>query len=327
MDKRYQVFISSTYTDLKLERQKVIQTLMEMDCIPAGMELFPAADEEQFEFIKKVIDDCDYYLLILGGRYGSLTSEGISYTEMEYEYALSIKLKVIAFIHGSPGNIPSNKTEQKDELKDKFNNFRDKVAENRIVKFWTEANELPGLVALSLNKAIKQFPAVGWVRADTVASQEILYEINELRKTNSALLKENKELSLVMPIEIENLADFKDTFKIHSTYNYFDTRTGFIEEGHHVYEMSWEEIFASISPIIHKDGALYDVKKRLTNYIKKCSGFQEDIFIDYDDFETIGVQFRSLGLIVFNYDNVRNNWSLTKEGEDVMMKVKSVKKS
>jgi len=59
LEKRYQVFVSSTYADLKEERQKVIQALMELDCIPAGMELFPAADEEQFEFIKRVIDDCD----------------------------------------------------------------------------------------------------------------------------------------------------------------------------------------------------------------------------------------------------------------------------
>ena len=80
MEKRYQVFVSSTYADLREERQRVIQALMEMDCIPSGMELFPAADEEQWHFIRKVIDDCDYYLLIIGGRYG-LTPEGLSYTE------------------------------------------------------------------------------------------------------------------------------------------------------------------------------------------------------------------------------------------------------
>lgn len=45
MDKRYQVFVSSTYTDLKEERQHVIQVLTEMGCVPAGMELFPAADD------------------------------------------------------------------------------------------------------------------------------------------------------------------------------------------------------------------------------------------------------------------------------------------
>ncbi len=102
MDKRYQVFVSSTYADLKEERKAVHQTLMEMDCIPAGMELFPAADEAQFEFIKKIIDDCDYYLLIIGGRYGSLTDEGVSYTEKEYDYAVSIGLSVIALIHSEP---------------------------------------------------------------------------------------------------------------------------------------------------------------------------------------------------------------------------------
>lgn len=74
MNKKYQVFVSSTYADLEEERRSVIQTVIGMDCIPAGMELFPATDEEQFEFIKRVIDDCDYYLLIIGGRYGSTTA-------------------------------------------------------------------------------------------------------------------------------------------------------------------------------------------------------------------------------------------------------------
>ena len=41
------------------------------------MELFPAADEEQLNFIKRVIDDCDYYLLIVGGRYGSTDPKGL----------------------------------------------------------------------------------------------------------------------------------------------------------------------------------------------------------------------------------------------------------
>src|SRR5437867_7357757 len=106
MDKRYQGFVSSTYADLKDEQSRVIQTVIELDCIPAGMELFPAADEEQFEFIKRVIDDCDYYLLIIGGRYGSTTADGVSYTEQEYDYAIERGLKVIALIHGSPDEIP-----------------------------------------------------------------------------------------------------------------------------------------------------------------------------------------------------------------------------
>jgi hypothetical protein len=119
VDARYQVFVSSTYADLEDERRRVIQTVIELDCIPAGMELFPATDEEQFQFIKRVIDDCDYYLLIIGGRYGSTTADGISYTEREYDYAIERGLKVIALLHGSPDDIPFGKSEKDPVLRER----------------------------------------------------------------------------------------------------------------------------------------------------------------------------------------------------------------
>ena len=89
LDKKYQVFISSTFLDLKNARQEVSQALLRSDCFPAGMELFPATDQEQFSFIKSVIDEADYYIVISAGRYGSLHKEtGLSYTEMEFDYAV-----------------------------------------------------------------------------------------------------------------------------------------------------------------------------------------------------------------------------------------------
>jgi hypothetical protein len=45
-EKRYQVFVSSTYVDLQEERQAVIMALLQLNAVPAGMELFPAADED-----------------------------------------------------------------------------------------------------------------------------------------------------------------------------------------------------------------------------------------------------------------------------------------
>jgi len=186
MDKRYQVFVSSTYADLKEERSKVMQTIMEMDCIPAGMELFPAFDEEQFEFIKRIIDDCDYYLLIIGGRYGSITNEGISYTELEYDYALSLGLKVVAFLHSEPNKISVEKSDLDPALRQRLQIFRDKVSAGRLVKFWKHADELPGLVALSLSKTIKTYPAIGWVRANKVTEMQSLKDsLQELIKSGA----------------------------------------------------------------------------------------------------------------------------------------------
>jgi hypothetical protein len=218
LDKRYQVFFSSTFADLENERKKVIETLMNMDCIPAGMELFPATDEEQFEFIKHVINDCDYYLLIIGGRYGSLTQNGISYTEQEYDYALEQKLKVIALLHKNPQEISFEKSEQNPDLRDRLQTFRDKVARGRIVKFWQNVDDLPGIVALSLTNAIKMFPAVGWVRANKVSNEDLLIEINELRKQNGEL---KNALSNIEP-NIFTGSEEKDFSYIYSQLNRFE---------------------------------------------------------------------------------------------------------
>lgn len=192
MDKRYQVFVSSTYKDLIEERKLITQTLMEMDCIPAGMELFPAVDQEQFEFIKRVIDDSDYYIIMLAGKYGSISPDtGLSYTEMEYDYAISKNIKVVAIVHNDIDNLPKSKTESNASVIKKLNNFRSKVCSGRLVKFWDGKDKIPGLVSVSLNRTFTTFPAIGWVRADKVASDEILSELNELRKANDILKKIN----------------------------------------------------------------------------------------------------------------------------------------
>jgi hypothetical protein len=187
VDKRYQVFVSSTYADLIDERRHVIQTLMQMDCIPASMELFPAADEEQWQFIRRVIDDCDYYILIIGGRYGSTTADGVSYSEKEYTYALDRGLRALAFVHDKLDEIPFGKSDIQPELRARLAAFREKVTNGRLVKLWRNPSELPGLVALSLGNTIKVHPAVAWVRGNQVASADVLNELNQLRQRNIEL--------------------------------------------------------------------------------------------------------------------------------------------
>jgi len=249
MDKRFQVFVSSTYADLKEERQHVIQAIMEMDCIPAGMELFPAADEEQWAFIQKVIDDCDYYLLIIGGRYGSTTDDGISYTEKEFDYAVENGLKVVALIHGAPEDIPFGKSEQDPELRSKLLSFKDKVMDGRLVKFWLSARELPGLVALSMTKTIKMYPAIGWVRASNVANENILQEINELRKENSELQNKLKDASVELDLSINDIASMDSKFTIHGSYKVYTAGYNPVSYNF-TSKLSWRDIFSLISPYL-----------------------------------------------------------------------------
>ncbi len=329
MDKRYQVFVSSTYTDLKEERQHVIQALMEMDCIPAGMELFPAADEEQWEFIKKVIDDCDYYLLVIGGRYGSLSSDGISYTEKEFDYAIERKLKIIALIHEEPENIPLGKSEPTPELRAKLIEFKNKVQTGRLVKFWKTTKEIPGLVALSLTKTIKMYPAIGWVRANQVSNNDLLIEINQLRKENTKLSHDYEHLISEQTTIINDIADITSNFIIHGTYD-IEVNNGFIggtdyKEKEWEIEISWKEIFSIISPYLLElpnENLIQEILTRnLVNRKKLTDG--EYYHINGQDFKTISIQLKAYGLINIECTKIKDTtnliWSLTENGEKLMI--------
>ena len=324
MEKRYQVFVSSTYADLKEERQRVSQALMEMDCIPAGMELFPATDEEQWEFIKRIIDDCDYYLLIIGGRYGSTTDEGISYTEKEYDYAVENGLKVIALLHENPDDIPVGKSDISPELREKLQAFRDKVSGNRLVKFWKEAKELPGLVALSLSKTIKMFPATGWVRASAVTNEELLGELNELRKENSTLKAELSKIQQPASYNIDGLAGLDESFKVSGTFYTDYGKRGWSSS------LTWREIFAIISPYLSQNPNQEYVKEILKSAIIKRDGLSTRTnSMDDQDFQTVAVQLKALGLIKTTYAKTVKGgmamfWSFTPEGEKLMVQLRAI---
>ncbi|MGI2952978.1 DUF4062 domain-containing protein [Vibrio alginolyticus] len=330
MDKRYQVFVSSTYVDLKEERQSVLQTLMEMDCIPAGMELFPAADQEQWEFIKRIIDDCDYYLLIIGGRYGSVADDGLSYTEKEFDYAVSKGVKVIALLHQDPDDLPRSKSEVEEAKYQKLQKFREKVSDGRLVRYWKDASQLPGEVSLSLNKSIKMFPAVGWVRADSAASQELLVELNDVRKENETLkakiLTLDEGASLIPSNE---LADFDSRFEIRGQYSLFSQ--SFNETTRHVdwtNETTWAELFGLLSPLLVSAPYEFSVSEFLANHYSGIDVNNYDITnpeVDTQILFTIRIQFIALNLITVSNENNDTRWHLTDLGTRKMLEARIVR--
>lgn len=165
MKKKYQVFLSSTYTDLIEERMAVIRVLLDNDCIPVGMEQFPASDMSQMEYITKILDDCDYYILILAGRYGSIDCDGKGFTEKEYDYAISKKIPIMSFIMSDIGKLTTEKCEQSDEGRKKLDTFRDRALSNKMAKKYSDIGDLKADIATSINHCIKDYPSVGWVRS------------------------------------------------------------------------------------------------------------------------------------------------------------------
>lgn len=194
-DKKYQVFISSTYSDLIEERRKILDILLMADCIPAGMEAFVATDVEQFEVIKKVIDLCDYYVLIIGKRYGSVNAKtGLSYTEMEYEYAKHKQIPVLVFAIDESVELSGDKVEKETDKIEAIKLFRQKAMTNRLASVWKTPDELTGALAIAIMQAKSEIERPGWKRATDYDEATLLRKIMDLQKEKEQL---NKELASV----------------------------------------------------------------------------------------------------------------------------------
>ncbi len=327
MEKRYQVFVSSTYRDLKDERREAIQTIIEMEHIPASMEYFSALDENQWDYIKSVIDLCDYYILIIGARYGSLSDEDISYTEMEYDYAVEKNIPVIALLHKNPDNLPVNKAEIDHEKKEKLQKFKEKVRKGRLVDTWESKDSIPGKVSIGLSKAINRFKAIGWVRADQIASNDLLIEINNLRKENESL-KKNIPLQ---KFEVEDVANFDDSLSINGTKKKV-LPNGLVDELEQIDTFStqtWRDIFRMISlPLINpiRQGT---IKHELQTSIEKTEENMVGFDINYRLFNTILLQLKYYDLIRLKRFNhlypEENLWELTEKGNQEMFKLCLIK--
>lgn len=205
MNPKYQIFISSTYEDLKEEREQVLKTVLRLGHIPIGMEMFNAANQTQWEMIKRRIEESDYYIVIIAHRYGSIEKEsGLSYTEKEYDYAESIGVPTFGFVINRSASWPGDRRDDDPQKNVALKKFIEKV-ESKMRSSWSNKDELASNVSLSLNENITAFPRIGWIRANQAVSTETINEITRLSKENSELrerlfqLQENKQNAVPMP--------------------------------------------------------------------------------------------------------------------------------
>lgn len=178
MEKRYQIFVSSTYHDLKEERQEVIAALIKRNCFPVAMEYFPAMSRKSIDYIKDVIQKCDFYILIVAGRYGSSKDEsGKSLTEIEFEYAQELGIPTNIYLYnGQP--LTEDKIEDTDAGKAQLKAFVDKLKATEYgYATWSNKDNLASNVKDGIEELKRSEKAVGWIRADKT-SYNRQYETN-----------------------------------------------------------------------------------------------------------------------------------------------------
>lgn len=345
MDRIHQVFVSSTFVDLKEERQAVVTALLELEAMPAGMELFPAADDDAWTLIEQVIAASDYYLLVIGGRYGSVDSDTeLSYTEREYDFAVAQGKPVMAFLHGKPEKIELGKSEQ--EAPEKLQAFREKVETSKHVKYWTSPDDLAGKVARSFATFRKNYPASGWVRGDQVTSSESLEEINVLRKELEATRAALNTAQTHPPPGAANFSQESEVVE-------FPLEASGLSGGvrHRTEFMStatWDELFSKLGPLLLDEceenammgrlDSYFSIRRRDQAEIALRSDGAEDPVTDasaklhLDTFGTLMVQFKALGLIEKSrrkrsVSDAGTYWTLTPYGDRHLTSLRAIPRS
>ena len=190
--KKLQVFVSSTYLDLKAERQAAVAAILAAGHIPAGMELFTAGDESQMAVIKRWIEQSDVYMLILGGRYGSIDKKSKkSFTHLEYEYALSRNKPYFAVVIEDAHLEAKVKSEGLNviemENSEKLGKFRTLVLSS-ICRQWKSLDEIKLAVHESLANFADREELHGWVPGnEAVNTGPLAEELARLSRKNEEL--------------------------------------------------------------------------------------------------------------------------------------------
>lgn len=213
--RKFSIFISSTYEDIKKERQALLGVALENNFIPVGMEQFHAAPTSQWNIITKMIDECDFYLLVIGGRYGSIDEEtGISYTEKEYNYAKTKGMPVLVLIKESSAITESEKDtgDDKYEKMKRLDEFRERVKNDRnTVDFFTDINSLKYVTSPTFRNAINYAgDDAGWVRYQDVINEEV----EGRNKVNVELLEHQQKINVGNSKEVKSVIGQDDVGNI-----------------------------------------------------------------------------------------------------------------
>ncbi len=296
-----------------------MRAILQLKCFPAGMELFPAIDQQQLKYIQSVIDECDYYILIIGARYGSLDKNGVSFTEKEYNYAVRKRIPVLAFLHNDIKNIPLGKADTDKALIEKLEKFRKKVQKGRLVNYWSNPDDLKAKVLSSIPLAISQQPRTGWVRADEVTNEALQEAVEDLKKEignlKAAKYGNGKKKEF-------DLTDWDKEFTITFGKSELNHRYRYVIPEELPFPInktfSWREWFMMIANAL--DNSIYESNRSMNFIITDLCSLQPKYYSPQkEDLLFMRYKFIVDGVISENSGN-RGQWILTSKGKQFLAK-------
>ena len=191
-------------------------------------------------------------------------------------------------------------------------------------------------------KLKKQFPATGWIKADSGPDSELLKEILYIKKENELLKTKLQETKIQAPLGSEKLAQGDDPLSFELNFCSFDLSGEISSKNKHTITGSttWDALFASIAPHLIIETTDAKFKNQIVNHLKNVLSKELEFFENKNAdkflrtfsisdllYQKIKIQMRALGYIkeIPLNETCSCHWTLTEYGELIMNQIIAVK--
>jgi hypothetical protein len=228
----------------------------------------------------------------LGARYGNVDGDGVSFTERKYLYAVETGKTVLAFVHGNTDVLPPEKADSDPSTVQRLSEFKQEVMRGRLVHVWHDRDSLKYGVFKSLVAAFDEQPAIGWIRGNAAASEDLLSQINDLRIRNDDLERHLATLQLQLTPAIENIAPLDSEYEIRFRYTgaHNTKRSGSVK-------MTWRQIFVAVGPELVQAHSPTTISTAVQRYARENQFVSHFIRLLDSDENQIKIQLSAYGLI------------------------------
>jgi hypothetical protein len=196
MTKKYFVYISSSLEDLKNERRDLVKVVAEIGAVPVSMDAFDISDKNEQKLIRKVIEECDYFLNLTAHKCGTLLGKTFA-QELEFSWAEKGGVPVIALVIDEKARWKASKKEQSPELVKALGAFKKRLLVHSSETWISQADlrqKAQGLLIRTMNLN----PRRGWVSGAEAIDPSVANEF-------SRLIQENENLKNQIRMERGNL--------------------------------------------------------------------------------------------------------------------------
>ena len=244
IDKRYHVFISTTEADMHAERVVLSQTLVSQGFFSWGLEQRTPLTTA---FARRQIDDCDYFILMLGSRYGELSASGVSYMHLEYIYAVTKQKPILVLMYEAPESRADQYQDKTPEGNIKFLDFRRQLQRERdMVMTFRDLRDLEVAIRHTMPQFLTRYPAQGWIRPNQQQVQQSQDENEQLRQKLIQLEQQPRTIST--PQRSADVPQVQGHEEIAFDYKVHAYQDGNFRELRPQRQLTWNDLLMVIGP-------------------------------------------------------------------------------